>query len=239
GSRCNNGQLRPMIQRPVLWRSSRMRRSAGLACSTMASTRSMRENANAHQKTDKITAMGGISQNGSVSTQPMANIALTQMAFQTLYAVALRPWRVTPAYSRAPTWRTTSGLTNPAAMASHRMPDTGSRMAAAMTGMKYSLMENSPMPTSQASTLLTNCHCDACRLSQSVSGVQNSHTSSNAPSSAMTNGSSTANSILGWHCDTSARLNAWATPAAPAAAARAGVGAAGSGRGGIMWRTCR
>ena len=50
--------------------------------------------------------------------------------------------------------------------------------------------------------------------SQSVSGVQNSQSSNKAPTRAIRNGSSTANSMVGWHCDTSARLKASPTPAA-------------------------
>ena len=41
--------------------------------------------------------------------------------------------------------------------------------------------------------------------SQSVSGVQNSQSSNRAPTGAIRNGSSTASSMVGWHCDTSAR----------------------------------
>ncbi len=117
-------------------------------------------------------------------------------------------------------------------MTSPRMPEIGSRMAAAITGIRYSLSENSPTATSHSSTLLTNSHCAASPRSQSVSGVQHSHSSNIAPTSAIRKGSSTANSMLGWHCDTSARLKARATPAilddempgAAAAVARVGRG---------------
>ncbi|KAJ9635348.1 hypothetical protein H2201_009361, partial [Coniosporium apollinis] len=93
-------------------------------------------NANAHQKIDSTMAMGGTSHSGSVSSQPAANAADTQTAFHTLTAVAFLPCRVTPAYSRCPTWRSTSGMTKTAAIARPRMPDTGSRMATAMIGTR-------------------------------------------------------------------------------------------------------
>ncbi|KAG1185218.1 hypothetical protein G6F35_014923 [Rhizopus arrhizus] len=66
----------------------------------MASTRIMRENANAHQKIDSTMAMGGTSHSGSVSSQPAANAADTQTAFHTLTAVAFLPCRLTPARNR-------------------------------------------------------------------------------------------------------------------------------------------
>ena len=43
-------------------------RSAGLACSTMASTRIMREKAKVHQKIGSTRAIGGTSHNGMVNS---------------------------------------------------------------------------------------------------------------------------------------------------------------------------
>ena len=77
--------------------------------------------------------MGGTSHSGSVSSQP-AKAADTHTAFQTLTAVECLP-AASPAYSRCPTAQHQRHHEH-GGDGQARMPETGSRMAAATTGAR-------------------------------------------------------------------------------------------------------
>src|SRR3546814_852358 len=100
GSRLMTERHPPISHNCLLWRRHMILRSFALACSTMASTRSILVNANAHQNSGKIMASGGISHSGMVSIQPTANSPPTQTAFQTPTVPENCPCLDTPLYSR-------------------------------------------------------------------------------------------------------------------------------------------
>src|SRR5690606_28599157 len=95
--------------------------------------------------------------------------------------------------------------------ASPRNPDSGSSMTVAAMATSQRCSDTSPRPISQASTSCTHAHCMTVSPSQTESGSQKSHNRMAAPTSTTMKVSSNANSMRGWNCDTTARVNALET----------------------------